>query len=90
MTVTFLFEIQLFSHCIPIDQHLMETDKRLLCSVIIRVYIIGGDGTQRGANAIHEVSTKFPLCGARFAFTSNSPASASIMFVQGVLCIPAS
>lgn len=58
--------------------------------VIIRVYIIGGDGTQRGANAIHEVSTKFPLCGARFAFTSNSPASASIMFVQGVLCIPAS
>ena len=28
-----------------------------LWTTIVKVYIIGGDGTQKGANAIHEVST---------------------------------
>jgi hypothetical protein len=40
---------------------LRESLVRLLCSlvtllVLLQVYIIGGDGTQRGALAIHNVS----------------------------------
>jgi hypothetical protein len=61
-------------HCwwIPTIQHFGEINYGCLCSVNMKVYIIGGDGTQKGANVIHEACNfSPPCCGLLSSFCFN-------------------